>query len=233
MSALTFPRQPRRRTTRRLTSWWGRAFARAAEETAYDDAQLLAARALARSGRLGGLVVDRGRFATGVSEEAGLWTVTGSVPPFGDDERQAFLEVVAGRAELLLDGELPHDLVEHAEEAGVELVPYGGELGTTCTCPGWRRASRHGGACEHALAVLLLLADLLDADSLVLLHLRGVTREDLRPLRGEPTDADPDPAAFRDEDVEVAADAALRAARLLAEVRLDGSDAPPAAPAAR
>jgi hypothetical protein len=67
----------------------------------------------------------------------------------------------------------------------------------------------------------------------VLLHLRGVTREDLRPLRGEPTDADPDPAAFRDEDVEVAADAALRAARLLAEVRLDGSDAPPAAPAAR
>jgi uncharacterized Zn finger protein len=233
MSALTFPRQPRRRTTRRLTSWWGRAFARAAEETAYDDAQLLAARALARSGRLGGLVVDRGRFATGVSEEAGLWTVTGSVPPFGDDERQAFLEVVAGRAELLLDGELPHDLVEHAEEAGVELVPYGGELGTTCTCPGWRRASRHGGACEHAVAVLLLLADLLDADSLVLLHLRGVTREDLRPLRGEPTDADPDPAAFRDEDVEVAADAALRAARLLAEVRLDGSDAPPAAPAAR
>jgi uncharacterized Zn finger protein len=233
MSALTFPRQPRRRTTRRLTSWWGRAFARAAEETAYDDAQLLAARALARSGRLGGLVVDRGRFATGVSEEAGLWTVTGSVPPFGDDERQAFLEVVAGRAELLLDGELPHDLVEHAEEAGVELVPYGGELGTTCTCPGWRRASRHGGACEHALAVLLLLADLLDADPLVLLHLRGVTREDLRPLRGEPTDADPDPAAFRDEDVEVAADAALRAARLLAEVRLDGSDAPPAAPAAR
>ncbi|HVX55679.1 SWIM zinc finger family protein [Nocardioides sp.] len=233
MSALTFPRQPRRRTTRRLTSWWGRAFARAAEETAYDDAQLLAARALARSGRLGGLVVDRGRFATGVSEEAGLWTVTGSVPPFGDDERQAFLEVVAGRAELLLDGELPHDLVEHAEEAGVELVPYGGELGTTCTCPGWRRASRHGGACEHAVAVLLLLADLLDADPLVLLHLRGVTREDLRPLRGEPTDADPDPAAFRDEDVEVAADAALRAARLLAEVRLDGSDAPPAAPAAR
>lgn len=233
MSALTFPRQPRRRTTRRLTSWWGRAFARAAEETAYDDAQLLAARALARSGRLGGLVVDRGRFATGVSEEAGLWTVTGSVPPFGDDERQAFLEVVAGRAELLLDGELPHDLVEHAEEAGVELVPYGGELGTTCTCPGWRRASRHGGACEHAVAVLLLLADLLDADPLVLLHLRGVTREDLRPLRGEPTDADPGPAAFRDEDVEVAADAALRAARLLAEVRLDGSDAPPAAPAAR
>jgi uncharacterized Zn finger protein len=70
------------------------------------------------------------------STAAGLWTVTGSVPPFGDDERQAFLEVVAGRAELLLDGELPHDLVEHAEEAGVELVPYGGELGTTCTCPG-------------------------------------------------------------------------------------------------
>jgi uncharacterized Zn finger protein len=218
MSVLTFPRQPRRRTSRRLTSWWGRAFARAAEEVAYDDAQLLAARALARSGRLGGLVVDRGRFATGVSEEAGLWTVAGSVPPFGDDERQAFLEVVTGRAEVLLDGELPHDLVEHAEEAGVELVPYGGELGTTCTCPGWQRASRHGGACEHAVAVLLLLADLLDTDPLVLLHLRGVTRDDLRPLRGQPDDTGATcPAALPDEDVEVAADAAMRAAQLLAE----------------
>jgi uncharacterized Zn finger protein len=228
MSALTFPRQPRRRTTRRLTSWWGRAFARAAEEVAYDEAQLLAARALARSGRLGGLVVDRGRFATGVSEEAGLWTVTGSVPPFGDDERQAFLEVVTGRAEILLGGELPHDLVEHAEEAGVELVPYGGELGTTCTCPGWRRASRHGGACEHAVAVLLLLADLLDTDPLVLLHLRGVTRDDLRPLRKTEEQSLDTPAGrgesssvfaevVADHDVEVAADAALRAARLLAE----------------
>jgi uncharacterized Zn finger protein len=222
MSALTFPRQPRRRTTRRLTSWWGRAFARAAEEVAYDEAQLLAARALARSGRLGGLVVDRGRFATGVSEEAGLWTVTGSVPPFGDDERQAFLEVVTGRAEVLLAGELPHDLVEYAEEAGVELVPYGSELSTTCTCPGWRRASRHGGACEHAVAVLLLLADLVDTDPLVLLQLRGVTRDDLRPLRkaeeqSPGTPAGRGEAGFPDHDVEVAAEAALRAARLLAE----------------
>jgi uncharacterized Zn finger protein len=140
------------------------------------------------------------------------------VPPFGDDERQAFLEVVTGRAEALLAGELPHDLVEHAEEAGVELVPYGGELGTTCTCPGWQRASRHGSACEHAVAVLLLLADLLDTDPLVLLHLRGITRDDLRPLRGERAEVGGvEPVALPDQDVEVAAEAALRAARLLAE----------------
>jgi uncharacterized Zn finger protein len=223
MTALVFPRQPHRRASRKLRSWWGRAFWRAVEEIAADETQLVHARSLARSGRIGGLVVDTGRFAAGVAEEAGVWTVTGAVPLLDEDGRAAFLEVVVGQADALLDGDLPHDLVEHAEEAGVELIPYGVELATTCSCPGWQRASRHGGVCEHAIAVLAQVTDLLDRDPLVLLQLRGISRDDLRPHRAvvpEPTrpDAAPDPVQV---EVEIAVDAALRAAQLLAEAGED------------
>ena len=57
-----------------------------------------------------------------------------TVPVLADEERRALVEVVAaeaGRVAALLAGELPFDLVEHAEEAGVELLPYGGELAAT------------------------------------------------------------------------------------------------------
>ena len=220
MSALVFPPEPHRRFSRKLKSWWGRAFWRAVEELAYDEPQLLHARALARSGRIGGLVVDTGRFAAGVGEEAGVWTVTGTVPPLDADGRAAFLEVVAGRADTVLAGELPHDLVEHAEEAGIELVPYAVELGATCSCPAWQRASRHGGVCEHAIAVLAQVSDLLDQDPLVLLQLRGIGRDDLRPRRAP--DAEPERRDEQADEVEIALDAAVRAARLLAEAEDEG-----------
>ena len=229
MSALVFPGQPHRRVSRRLKSWWGRAFWRAVEEVAYDETQILHARALSRSGRIGGLVIDSGSFAAGVSEEAGIWTVTGSVPVLDEDGRAAFLEVVTGRADALLGGNLPHDLVEHAEEAGVELVPYGVELSATCTCPQWQRLTRQGGVCEHALGVLVQLTEFVDQDPLVLVQLRGISRDDLRPRRApEPV---PGPGArptrtstAEDEEadaVEIAVDAALRAARLLEESGMD------------
>ena len=128
-----------------------------------------------------------------------------------------------GGSRALLAGELPHALVEHAEEAGVELLPYGGELGSACTCDAWVDP------CPHALAVLYQLAWLVEADPFVLLHLRGLARErvlrDLhrlvRPPAGEaPLDAespgDSTPSGPDDvDDLVVAEDAAVRAARLL------------------
>ena len=73
----------------------------------------------------------------------------------------------------LLAGDLPHTLVEHAEQAGVELLPFGGELATRCTCEPW------ADPCHHALAVLQQLTWLIEADPFVLIALRGVGRDDL------------------------------------------------------
>lgn len=239
MVAVIHPREPARRGGHRPESWWGRAFLRAVEETAYDDGQLARARALARSGRIGGLVVDTGSFAAAVDDSRpdhgtghgtgrdGLWTVTGTLPPLDREAARAFVEVVAaeqGRdgsaVDALLAGELPHGLVEHAEEAGVELVPYGGELAAVCSCASWQDV------CVHALAVLHQLGWLVDRDATVLLHLRGVARDQLLArlrvlprFHGGPIPVDDLARGATEEvdDVEIALDAALRARRLLGD----------------
>ena len=52
MPAVTHPAQPPRRGGVRLSSWWGRAWLRAVEESAYTEADLTAGRSIARGGRV-------------------------------------------------------------------------------------------------------------------------------------------------------------------------------------
>lgn len=216
-TTVVHPRLPPRRRTTRADRWWGKAWVRAVEESAYAEADLVAGRSLARSGRVGAIEVGPGSAVTVVEDRGGRWRVEVAVPVLDDAGADALVETVAaqsGRVTSLLAGDLPHELVEHAEEAGVELLPYGGELETTCSCEGWVDP------CVHALAVLHQLTWLLEADPFVLLHLRGTGREELlarlharTPAAaggGGDGDAEPD-----DDDLTTAYDAAARAARLL------------------
>lgn len=209
---VTHPRVPPRRGGARAVRWWGKAWVRAVEEAAYAEVDLRRARTLARSGNVGQIAVDRGGFVAPVVVGDDVWTVVGTVPVLDEAGLESLVETIAaeaGRIGALLDGDLPHSLVEHAEEAGVELLPYGGELGTTCTCEAWMDP------CPHALAVLYQLTWLVEADPCVLLHLRGLPREDLLARlheRQSPPGAGPDPDEV---DLDAGYDAALRAARLL------------------
>ena len=129
---------------------------------------------------------------------------------------EALVETVAaeaGRVAALLAGDLPHTLVEHAEEAGVELLPYGGELGSTCTCEAW------ADPCPHALAVMYQLAWLVEADPFVLLHLRGLARDELLARLHERA-GPPRPTPDDDPDLDVAVDAALTRPLRAAEAEL-------------
>lgn len=215
-TTVVHPRLPPRRRTTRADQWWGKAWVRAVEESAYAEADLVAGRSLARSGGVGAIEVGPGSAVTVVEDRGGRWRVEVTVPVLDDAGADALVETVAaqsGRVTSLLAGDLPHELVEHAEEAGVELLPYGGELETTCSCQGWVDP------CVHALAVLHQLTWLLEADPFVLLHLRGTGREELlarlhartpAAAGGGDGDAEPD-----DDDLTTAYDAAARAARLL------------------
>ena len=125
-------------------------------------------------------------------------------------ERAAFVEAVAaesGRLPALLAGDLPLTLVEHAEEAGVELLPYGGELEAACTCSAWVDP------CAHALAAAYQVAWLVDPDPLVLLALRGLSREELLARLHDREERRPE--VPDDDDVALAVDAATRATRIL------------------
>lgn len=191
---IVLPRQPPRRGVR-VAGWWARAWLRAVEESAYTSEQLAKSGTLARSGEIGPITVSAGRFAAVAAER----TVEGTVPTI---EPAAFVEAAAlpGRRAALDAGELPHDLAEHAEELGVELLPYGAELRTECTCT--------RSPCVHGLAVLQQLGWVIDRDPYVLLALRGIERSMLLVQPVEP--AEPD-------DLDVAVEAAVRARRLLAE----------------
>jgi uncharacterized Zn finger protein len=215
---VTHPRlAPRRGGVR---SWWGKAWNRAVEESAYTPGELRAGRRLARAGQVGGISVGPGSLLAAVREGDDAWTADVTVPVLDEVERRGLVDAVAaesGRIAALLAGDLPHALLEHAEEAGVELLPYGGELGATCTCTGYLDP------CPHALALLTQAGWLVDSDPLVLFALRGLDRES---LLGELHARTADPAADDSgaveqlaDDVEVAADAVLRARDLLAAWR--------------
>ncbi|MDT0202341.1 hypothetical protein [Nocardioides sp. AE5] len=221
MSAVTHPRLAARRGTRAL-SWWGKAWMRGVEEAAYHTDDLRRGRALARAGAVGAITVDAGSLLAAVQVGDDAWTVQVEVPVLDRDGVTVLVELVAsesGRIAALLGGDLPHQLVEDAEESGVELLPYGTELAAECACQAWAQP------CEHALAVLTQVGWLLAADPLQLLLLRGLAREELlsrlaaRGSVGVGADAD-DPAYAA--DLETAAEAALRATKMLEVLADDG-----------
>jgi uncharacterized Zn finger protein len=209
MTRLLHPRLAARRDATRARSWWGKAWVRAVEEAAYTPEDLTRARKLARDGAVGAVATDPGAIVAAVEDGEELWTASCRLPLLEAEAVDALVEAVAaesGRVAELLAGRLPLDLVEHAEEAGVELLPFGGELETECTCTAWVDP------CPHALAVLSQLAWLLDDHPLLLMHLRGLPRDELlhrlhlsAGAAGHEVDA----------DLDAALDAAFRAARVL------------------
>ena len=220
--AQTHPPFGQRRSAPART-WWGKAWGRAVEESAYSDDDLKAGRAMARTASVGGISLAPGQAVAAVSDSGGLWSVGLALPTFEAAALDAVVEVVAaesGRIGALLSHQLPHSLVEHAEEAGAELPPSGGELVATCSCDAWVDP------CPHALAVLTQLTWLVDADPLALFLLRGLARDDLL-ARLHAREPDPDPslvssarateATPSDPDVllDLALDAAHRARQLL------------------
>jgi uncharacterized Zn finger protein len=188
---------------------------RACEESAYGEDELRTARSLARAGSVGAISVSAGGFVAAVEDADELWSTATSLPVLDEADRAAFVEAVAaeaGRLPALLAGDLPHALVEHAEEAGVELLPYGGELSASCACAAWVDP------CAHALAAGYQVAWLADADPLVLLALRGLPREELLARlhdREQGREQSRAQIGAAPDDLAVAQDAATRAARIL------------------
>ncbi len=174
---LVLPRRPRLRSGPPTRSWWARALARSVEELTVDDGELVEARRLARSGRLGATIVLAGMASAAVDPaEDGSHVAQVRVTRLDD----AAWDLLAGEAarELgfsaaLEDGDLPAELVERADEAGVEVLPGSDAVETACDCASWTQP------CVHALALLTQLVWAVDEDPFVLLLLRGRTREAL------------------------------------------------------
>ena len=198
---IVFPRRGRvRGPSARSNSWWGRAWVRSFEETVAEANDLITARALARSGRLGAVMVISG-MASAVMDPGSPTAVIAQVRVrrLDEDQWRTFateLAREAGHLAALETGELPVELIEHADEAGVEVVPGPGDLDTACECDSWAQP------CLHALALLYQLAWHIDENPYTLLLLRGRTRQQIQ-----------DPGAFPSGEP---GEAAARAATILA-----------------
>jgi len=233
VGGVTHPRFPPRRGGAPST-WWSKAFLRAVEEAAFSTAELKRGRTHARAGDVGAITVAAGAFVAAVVDGDDAYTVTGSVPTLPADDQSVLVELIAaeaGRIGALMSGDLPHQFVESVEEAGVELLPYGGELGSACTCETWLDP------CPHALAVLTQLAWLIQRDPFVLFQLRGLARDEVlarlhalsqtrAPSTVNRADAGAADGFVGDpidsiDDLAIAEEAALRAARELAQLPAD------------
>ncbi|MDP9821248.1 SWIM zinc finger family protein [Nocardioides massiliensis] len=209
-----------RRGAVRATTWWGRAWVRAAEEAAYDERDAKQGRTIARSGKVGAIGVEPGAASAVVEDTTGAHAVRVGLEQLRAGDWEAFLDELAaraGHAAALLAGELPHELMEEVEAAGVEVLPYGSELECVCPCESWVQP------CRHALAVIYQLGWWVDEDPFVLLHLRGRSRaevlaglNDRYDAREEVVVEDDDPDDRADPGIaEAVRDAAERARMLL------------------
>jgi uncharacterized Zn finger protein len=166
-----FPAFGPRRGAVRGQTWWGQAWTKAMEDTSLDQGRLARGRTYARTGRVGSITVSPGRISAPVHGSAPEpYQAVVSIQRLSDAEWERFLDEVAGRAghlAALLDRDMPHDLVQAAQDAGVRLLPTVGDLEPECDCPDW------GYPCKHAAALCYQAAWLLDEDPFVLLLMRG------------------------------------------------------------
>jgi uncharacterized Zn finger protein len=190
------------------TSWWGRAWLSAMEDTALDLRQLKQGRRYAAAGLVGPITVSPGRIAAVVDDaDSGPHRTELRLAELSQSDWIRFLDRVASRAghlAALLDRDMPPDLVAAADDTGVHLLPGIGDLEPGCDCPGWELP------CKHAAALSFQASWLLDADPFVLLLMRGLSEPEIRaelesrtaPPDDPPATPDrtpgplPDPAAF-------------------------------------
>ncbi|KIR66884.1 hypothetical protein TK50_11235 [Micromonospora haikouensis] len=172
--ARSFPRlAPGRRVGRKFAdTWWGNAWIESMERTALDPEQLRKGRRYAFAGQVGPITVSPGRISAGV-HDGDQYTPHDTVVRVGTlaaAEWDRLLDRVAAKAghiAALLDRDMPHDLVQTADDAGVRLLPGYGDLDPECDCPSWDHP------CRHAAALAYQAAWLLDRDPFVLLLMRG------------------------------------------------------------
>ncbi|NYI05477.1 SWIM zinc finger family protein [Allostreptomyces psammosilenae] len=162
---------PQRRGRRFARTWWGDAWIRAMEETSLDAERLARGRRYAKAGHVGTITISPGRIAAPVhgSGDEPYQTVV-FVERLTEAEWGRLLDQVAseaGHIAALLDRDMPRDLVEAAEDAGVRLLPDVGDLEPECDCPDW------GYPCKHAAALSYQVSWLLDEDPFLLLLMRG------------------------------------------------------------
>jgi uncharacterized Zn finger protein len=164
--------------------WWGDRLLGLLDDTGAGAARAVQrGQALARRGTVEDLTISTGRIVGTVLEDRAAPTEVVIAWPVTDEAGwQAAAEALGDRLRpiaALLEGGLRPWLVDELAAAGVPLLPTVADLDPRCTC---EAASAW---CRHAAAVHTVAATRIDRDPMLLLELRGRSREQLlAALRG-------------------------------------------------
>jgi uncharacterized Zn finger protein len=158
-------------------TWWSKRFIEALKELA-EESRLSRGRSYARSGQVMDLRVEPGMVTAKVQGSAARpYAVRISLTPFKDHEWARAEEALADQAiflAALLAGEMPRDVEQAFEAAGLSLFPSRPEeLRSECSCPDWANP------CKHVAATYYILAEAFDTDPFLVLTWRGRPRDEL------------------------------------------------------
>ncbi len=165
-------------------TWWSKKWVKTLESFKM-GARLNRGRSYARRGQVVSIKVKKGVvYAQVQGSQDQPYSVKIKLPRLSDAVWEEVCEVMASQALFaakLLSGEMPKNIEEAFEEAGVSLFPESKkELDTFCSCPDWANP------CKHIAAVYYLLAERFDEDPFLIFVLRGRTKEEIiTVLRGK------------------------------------------------
>ncbi|MEL6404685.1 MAG: SWIM zinc finger family protein [Chloroflexota bacterium] len=155
--------------------WWGRQWVQAMNNLGMDG-RLQRGKTYARNGSVQRIHISEGMvYADVQGNRAYPYRTAIELKLFTDEEWARALDALRGQAlyvAKLLAGEMPQDIEQVFQEAGLSLFPNKRkDISFECSCPDW------GDPCKHAAAVYYLVAEQLDSDPFILFHLRGRRRE--------------------------------------------------------
>lgn len=166
-------------------SWWAQRWI-AVLEGFHLGARLSRGRSYARSGQVLDIQVATGLITAKVQgSRPKPYSVEIKAKTLSNGDGEKLGKALASQALFaakLLAGEMPQDIEQAFTGAGLSLFPKRLEdLKTECSCPDWSNP------CKHIAAVYYLTGEEFDRDPFLIFRLRGLDRERITALLGEPS----------------------------------------------
>lgn len=156
--------------------WWGKRWIKVLENFEIGK-RLARGRHYARRGQVVNLDVTEGRVKAKVQgSRVKPYDILIENDTFPDEQWQQVITDFSGQprfASSLLSGEMPQDIEEVFNRAGLSLFPGEEELRFDCSCPD------SSSPCKHIAAVFYLLAEAFDEDPFLIFRLRGMEKDEL------------------------------------------------------
>ncbi len=158
-------------------TWWSKRWVSVLESFGWSN-RLERGRRYARSGQVMDFRLAKGRVTARVQGSAPKpYSVGIGMAPLTDEAWDRVLDEMSQKAIFaakLLAGEMPHNIDEAFDAAGMALFPEASkDIKTSCSCPD------SANPCKHIAAVYYILAEEFDRDPFMLFKLRGKAKDEI------------------------------------------------------